>query len=295
MESLPALLADLPIFRDLARTRVLARLEDVSFLGAIDRFSGSNALRAGTRFEHTIGVTYLAFIASLDLKKEERNTAIAAAMLHDIGHGPLSHSTEGIFRSRFSVDHRVAGIRKLQEDKDIKTILIKHRVDQARVQNLAFGKLDDPLSYIFHYPVNVDTIEGITRSANYFGINHLPAEMQVVQLLIKPDARSREAGDKFWKLKDQVYNEHIYSPWLIAIDNACHVALENAQLDENDFLMSDMPFLAKYHDAVFDTLRSLVDGLMEKRGNVDELKRSRAFSITDIEVEEPLDLRLRYK
>lgn len=54
-----------------------------------------------TRFHHAMGAMYLMTTAlkilkvkGLDISKEEYNAAIIAILLHDIGHGPFSHSLE---------------------------------------------------------------------------------------------------------------------------------------------------------------------------------------------------------
>lgn len=51
-----------------------------------------------TRFEHSLGVAFLAkkFLAKISNKNLDKNITIIAALLHDIGHGPLSHTCEKI-------------------------------------------------------------------------------------------------------------------------------------------------------------------------------------------------------
>jgi len=50
-----------------------------------------------TRFEHSLGVAFLAkrFLERIT-SLEDKNLTIVAALLHDIGHGPLSHSCEAL-------------------------------------------------------------------------------------------------------------------------------------------------------------------------------------------------------
>jgi HD superfamily phosphohydrolase len=57
-----------------------------------------------TRFDHVLGAGHLMGIALKELERkglaiteEERNGALIAILLHDIGHGPFSHSLEGYF------------------------------------------------------------------------------------------------------------------------------------------------------------------------------------------------------
>jgi len=62
-----------------------------------------------TRFEHVIGVMHLISIALIELEKkgqniseEEKEAVLIAGLMHDIGHGPFSHTLEGAFVSNFS-------------------------------------------------------------------------------------------------------------------------------------------------------------------------------------------------
>lgn len=50
-----------------------------------------------SRFEHSLGVYHVAgsMCDQLDVKGDERRRVVQAALLHDIGHGPFSHVSEG--------------------------------------------------------------------------------------------------------------------------------------------------------------------------------------------------------
>ena len=57
-----------------------------------------------TRFQHSVGATYLMQNAlnvleskGLQLNSDERTAALAAILLHDVGHGPFSHTLEHVF------------------------------------------------------------------------------------------------------------------------------------------------------------------------------------------------------
>jgi hypothetical protein len=56
-----------------------------------------------TRFQHTLGALYLMGLAldvlrskGIDISEEEKQAALIAILLHDIGHGPFSHALENI-------------------------------------------------------------------------------------------------------------------------------------------------------------------------------------------------------
>ena len=62
-----------------------------------------------TRFEHAIGVMHLINIALAELRskgkeisKEEADAVLIAGLMHDVGHGPFSHTLEGAFFGNLS-------------------------------------------------------------------------------------------------------------------------------------------------------------------------------------------------
>jgi HD superfamily phosphohydrolase len=287
-----------PIFRELIQTRSIKRLSDISFLGAIERLGISKSDSAGSRLDHSMGVAYFAFLGTLDFEQHEQETAIAAAMLHDVGHGPLSHSTEKFFKIEFSIDHRTEGKKTIFGDPQISRILRKYKIDQERVKNLAFGKdRSDPLSFLFHYPINVDTIEGISRSALFFGLDTLPSTDKLIQLLVAPDKKSQDAGDAFWDLKAIVYNWFILSPLPTIYDTLCHAVLRQHAALRSDFFLTDTKFLKKFDHSFKVAMSTLADSAEEKQFSTQQFKEKvREFTIDfETEIKKPRDLALRYR
>jgi HD superfamily phosphohydrolase len=81
-----------PFFQRLRRIKQLG-LSSFVYPGAVH-----------TRFDHVLGASYLMGIALKELERkghfltqEEKAGALSAILLHDIGHGPFSHSLEGYF------------------------------------------------------------------------------------------------------------------------------------------------------------------------------------------------------
>jgi len=71
----------------------LRRIKQLSFCSLV--YPGANH----TRFEHSLGTLYLAgrMAEKLGLEEDEKKKIRMAAMLHDVGHLPFSHSLEGLF------------------------------------------------------------------------------------------------------------------------------------------------------------------------------------------------------
>ena len=94
---------------DLINTREFQRLRRIRQLGALFlTFHGAEH----TRFTHSVGVAFMAkrifdsLLAASQIPKRGRAlertrlVAIAAALLHDVGHGPFSHLYEKVFNDR---------------------------------------------------------------------------------------------------------------------------------------------------------------------------------------------------
>lgn len=93
-----------------------------------------------SRFTHSLGVYHLAerFLRQLEgaakaeggrralFDKGQRDALLAAALLHDVGHGPFSHVFENVskqFATGMSVGHESWSRRFLREDEEISKIL----------------------------------------------------------------------------------------------------------------------------------------------------------------------------
>ncbi len=86
------------VILDLIKTPEFQRLRQIKQLGlAYLVYPGANH----SRFEHSLGAWHLAKRLSeeVGLPKEESEILQVGALLHDIGHGPLSHTFEGIYKT----------------------------------------------------------------------------------------------------------------------------------------------------------------------------------------------------
>src|SRR5207253_7460017 len=93
-----------PISLDLLHALELKRLNSIRHLGLTYLvFPGANH----SRFEHCLGVGHVAgeMAKALDLAPDERKLVQAAGLLHDVGHGPFSHTLEHVLSRELAVDH----------------------------------------------------------------------------------------------------------------------------------------------------------------------------------------------
>jgi len=191
-----------PLVIDLMETLELQRLNSIRQLGLTYLvFPGANH----SRIEHCLGVGHVAgrMADALGLPPEDRALAIAAGVLHDVGHGPFSHTLEHVLSSELSVDHMDLTQRIITGEDDnvakderaafpevprIPAVLEKHGIKAPRVAALirglgpdaAQGSLHDfsrrkraerrVLYQIIHSAVDADQVDYLIRDAHYTGV-----------------------------------------------------------------------------------------------------------------------------
>ncbi|MBP1928745.1 HD superfamily phosphohydrolase [Methanolinea mesophila] len=143
---------------------LLQRLRYVKQLGfSFLVYPGANH----TRFEHSLGTMYLSDLMArqLQLDEEEQKLVAAAALLHDIGHGPFSHAIEPLMEDLLGYPHHY--IRPLLEDPYTRDALEGQGISPADLVSLIDG--DHPLSGIIHGELDVDRMDYLLRDAHYTG------------------------------------------------------------------------------------------------------------------------------
>ena len=163
-----------------------------------------------TRFEHSLGVSHIAGLMadSIKLDSTEKELVQVAGMLHDVGHGPYSHTLEHILHERGGMDHMsitegiIRGeydVLKKGEEKifserlSVPEILEKHGIDPNEIANLIrgpdaggtersifdfeagnseFTSKDITLANIVHGPVDCDQMDYLLRDSHFTGVKH---------------------------------------------------------------------------------------------------------------------------
>jgi HD superfamily phosphohydrolase len=172
-------------FLELIEAPEIQRLYDIKQLGFAHLvFPGAHH----TRLEHSLGTYHMALKAAeqLDLKKDEREVISCAAFLHDIGHGPFSHTLEHILRDTLNADHvdltekLIYGEHQIFDDKEqqyIKTlsvfkILEKYGINQKEIIDIIRGNTNKKqyLGQLLASPVDVDQLDYLIRDSYYTGV-----------------------------------------------------------------------------------------------------------------------------
>lgn len=137
-----------------------------------------------TRFAHSLGVFNFAqrIVASLqrryvgekDLSEvlvDQRRNILAAALLHDIGHGPFSHMIERAFEK--SADHEKKTVSLIQDGGAITKCLAHHKIDPKVVANLIRKTSEYRfLADIVSSQLDADRMDYILRDALNTGVKY---------------------------------------------------------------------------------------------------------------------------
>ncbi|MCW3131616.1 MAG: HD domain-containing protein [Candidatus Methanospirare jalkutatii] len=178
---------------DILDTREMQRLRRIRQLGfSYLVYPGANH----TRFEHSLGVFHLTSVLLEHLNvREETEELLAAALIHDIGHGPYSHVSEPLIRKFTGKSHediedivlgnattadaedgdarrvRQRAGAKRGERGDARTVtevLEHHDLDKRKV--LSFVKGTEKLSGILKGEIDADKMDYLVRDAYYTGV-----------------------------------------------------------------------------------------------------------------------------
>jgi len=138
-----------------------------------------------TRFEHSLGTMFLADVACrrFGLTDDERRLVTAAALLHDIGHGPFSHASEPLMEQFL---HRTHDDIHLIVEESGGSLLRNSGIDPEELCAVVKGK--HPLSGIIHGDLDVDRMDYLLRDAYFTGVPYGTVDAQrLIRHLIRTD------------------------------------------------------------------------------------------------------------
>lgn len=136
----------------------LRRIKQLGFTYLV--YPGANH----SRFEHSIGTMYLAsrLAKNLQLDEYSRSLLRSCALLHDAGHGPFSHVSEGVLK--YSHEELTSKLIKESELGDI----LSERFSLKEVLDLINGK--SYLGQIISGELDVDRMDYLLRDSYYTGV-----------------------------------------------------------------------------------------------------------------------------
>jgi len=206
-------------------------------------FPGANH----TRLEHSLGTFWVAgqMADRLGLAAEAYRRVTAAALLHDLGHGPFSHtldvpmvevlgrSHEGISRARIEgTDPYWPPARA-----EVPRILERHGLRPKEVANLVDPERGNPTSQleraILHGAVDADRIDYLQRDAHYTGVGHGAVDAGRLLETIRAEAghmvfaeKGRSAVEGFLVGRALMYSTVYYHKTVRAAEMMAQAAVE---------------------------------------------------------------------
>lgn len=144
---------------------VMQRLRRVQQLGTAHLvYPGANH----KRFEHSLGASHLAgrLGTALRLEPHDLRTVKAAALLHDVGHGPFSHAFEALVKEQ--------GRRHEETSQDLirwgplADLLRQGGLDPVQVADCVAGK--GALAPLVSGTLDADRMDYLLRDAHYTGV-----------------------------------------------------------------------------------------------------------------------------
>ena len=146
-------------------TPALQRLRHIKQLGTVQLvYPSANH----TRFEHSLGVYHLANRAldHLGIEGKHADRLTAAALLHDVGHGPFSHNIE-------SLTHRYTGkyhddVTELLRQGAVGDVLRAHDLDPDYIARLIAG--EGTYGQLVSGELDVDRMDYLVRDAHHTGV-----------------------------------------------------------------------------------------------------------------------------
>jgi|SRR5690625_1825622 len=172
---------------DLIATPEFQRLRRIKQLGTTYlTFHGAEH----SRFNHSLGVYEIVrrminkLTHYMDWDEEKRLLCLCAALLHDLGHGPFSHSFEKVFH----LDHETYTKKIIVGQTEVNRIL--KRVDEqfpkkvASVIDQTYG--DKLVVSLISSQIDADRMDYLQRDAYYTGVSYGHFDMERILRVMRP-------------------------------------------------------------------------------------------------------------
>ena len=295
-------------FLDIIHTKLFLRLKKISFLGAGDYVVSPKEKKRSrylNRYQHSLGVGRLARVFSVNkgLSKIDERHLVIAALLHDLGHMPLSHSVEPAAKNKFGVDHhsitRDLILGNGSAPKEIYKVLRERKVDLDCILKIMEGHESVSFKEALSGPINLDTIEAVCRSQAYLIKRPFWVEPEKIVVALCFPEKSQRILDDFFIMKDEFY-KYIVNNDIVALGDfeSNKYVLENQSFLPEHLYMSEAK-LKFHHAELFDTLGKIkkneVFRIQKTNSYLENKKRVRLFEIdSSVLLKSARDLKSRY-
>ena len=245
-------------------------------------FPGANH----TRLEHSLGAYWVALRMAerLGLSEPEQDLVTSAALLHDLGHGPFSHTFDGPMVEALGYGHEaLSRARILGRDPtapgEVPRILKRFGIDPKEVADLVDpprrGGARPLLKGLLHGAVDADRIDYLQRDAHYTGVGHGAIDaVRLLETIRESKGRlvfaekGRSAVEGFLVGRALMYSTVYYHKTVRAAEMMAQAALERIpgypESARPTFRWTDGEWMTRVR-AVGGLSQQLVDALSERR------------------------------
>jgi len=220
----------------------LRRIKQLGFANLV--YPGANH----SRFEHSIGVMYIANLLTerVDLPERDKKEIIAAALLHDVGHPPFSHTTDKILQDYIGSAHEeidnISGteIEDVFKEEGIRKEVVFSHIRGTSEIGIVNGDID------------ADRMDYLVRDSHYTGVAH--GIFDLMRLLNKIcfcnngrslviDCKGLRAAESLlisrFLMYPTVYFHHVCRIAEKMYERALEFCIDNNQLEPDNLLKMD--------------------------------------------------------
>ena len=222
-----------------------------------------------SRFSHALGAMHLAGQIAENLRRstsvtdDEWQMVRLAGLLHDIGHGPFSHSYEEILVKYRGLNHEQMG-REVLEKSELADVLKACGFEPSEISELTFGKPRREKRYLHQViasQVDADKMDFLLRDSYFTGVEYghidvsrLIQAMEVIENEIAIDLKALYALEAFmiarYEMFLAVYYHHSVRAGAVMLNKAMDYAHELLGLtnfrDVDEFLRLDDSYLTTH-------------------------------------------------
>lgn len=176
------------IIWELIGTKEFQRLRRIKQLGTTYlTFHGAEH----SRFNHSLGVYEIVrrvvddvFKGRPEWNEDERLLSLCAALLHDLGHGPFSHSFEKVYH----LDHEQFTKRIILGDTEVNKVLKRVSVDFPQKVADVIGKTyhDKLVVSLISSQIDADRMDYLQRDAYFTGVSYGHFDMERILRVMRP-------------------------------------------------------------------------------------------------------------
>ena len=262
------------VAQDLLDTAAMQRLRHVKQLSTVLLVYPS---ASHTRFEHSLGVYHLArqALEHLEIEGARAEAVRAAALLHDVGHGPYGHQTERVIEATLGRHHDE--VHHLLENGELAEVLESHGLAPEVVAELIAG--EGKLGQLVSGDLDVDRMDYLVRDAHHTGVPYGTVDPgRLVRVLQFVDGKLALAEGNVATAESllvaralmnaTVYRHHVSRIAGSMLDRASERLLEQTDLEPEAFArMTDAELLAALREcpATTDAASRLVERRLYKR------------------------------